>query len=298
MKEETGRNIMRFVIVTGLSGAGKSTALKTLEDYGYFCVDNLPLLLISEFARILIKGNNALDKIALGIDIRSGEEIGTIGDILNQIKEMGVQYEVLFLESNTKELIKRYKETRRAHPLSGTKGNVEDGIKRERELLGYLKEHANYVVDTSKLLVRDLKQELEHIFVENGDFNNFVISITSFGFKYGIPIDADLVMDVRFLNNPFYVPELKPLSGRDKEVFDYVMASPTAEEFLNKYLDLLNFLIPQYKKEGKTNLVIGIGCTGGRHRSVAVAIELGRRLMDGEYVIKVDHRDLSRDVSR
>lgn len=287
---------MRFVIVTGLSGAGKSSTLKMLEDDGFFCVDNLPIELISDFARLIVKENKTLQKIALGIDIRSGNSLNNIGEILLSIKEMGVSYEILFLESDTNVLIKRFKETRRAHPLANISGRVDEGIMLERKMLSYLKDNANYIIDTSTLLVRDLKQEIDHIFVENGQFDNFVVTILSFGYKYGIPIDADLVMDVRFLNNPFYIENLKPLSGRDKPVFDYVMSSPAAETFLQKLTGLLKFLIPEYKKEGKTQLVVAIGCTGGRHRSVAVAIELGKRLMNGEYAIKVDHRDVNRNL--
>ncbi len=287
---------MRFVIVTGLSGAGKSSTLKMLEDDGFFCVDNLPIELISDFARLIVKENKTLQKIALGIDIRSGNSLNNIGEILLSIKEMGVSYEILFLESDTNVLIKRFKETRRAHPLANISGRVDEGIMLERKMLSYLKDNANYIIDTSTLLVRDLKQEIDHIFVENGQFDNFVVTILSFGYKYGIPIDADLVMDVRFLNNPFYIENLKPLSGRDKPVFDYVMSSPAAESFLQKLAGLLKFLIPEYKKEGKTQLVVAIGCTGGRHRSVAVAIELGKRLMNGEYAIKVDHRDVNRNL--
>lgn len=287
---------MRFVIVTGLSGAGKSSTLKMLEDDGFFCVDNLPIELISDFARLIVKENKTLQKIALGIDIRSGNSLNNIGEILLSIREMGVSYEILFLESDTNVLIKRFKETRRAHPLANISGRVDEGIMLERKMLSYLKNNANYIIDTSTLLVRDLKQEIDHIFVENGQFDNFVVTMLSFGYKYGIPIDADLVMDVRFLNNPFYIENLKPLSGRDKPVFDYVMSSPAAETFLQKLTGLLKFLIPEYKKEGKTQLVVAIGCTGGRHRSVAVAIELGKRLMNGEYAIKVDHRDVNRNL--
>ena len=265
---------MRLVIVTGMSGAGKSTALKMLEDMGYFCVDNLPVPLIPKFAELLAVPGTEMNKAALGVDIRSGQSFRELANVLKVLDEGGCQYEILYLESSDDVLVKRYKETRRFHPLAGSDGRVEDGLKRERELLGFLKEKADYLVDTSHMLTRELKAELNKIFVQNKEYKNLYITVLSFGFKYGIPNDADLVFDVRFLPNPYYIEELRPMSGNDQPVRDYVMNNDTAKKFLTKLTDMVEFLIPNYISEGKTQLVIGIGCTGGKHRSVTLANEL------------------------
>ena len=287
---------MRLVIVTGMSGAGKSTALKMLEDMGYFCVDNLPVPLIPKFAELLAVPGTEMNKAALGVDIRSGQSFRELANVLKVLDEGGCQYEILYLESSDDVLVKRYKETRRFHPLAGSDGRVEDGLKRERELLGFLKKKADYLVDTSHMLTRELKAELNKIFVQNKEYKNLYITVLSFGFKYGIPNDADLVFDVRFLPNPYYVDELRPLTGLDDEVFNYVMASDTAKAFADKLEDMIRFLIPNYIKEGKTSLVIGIGCTGGKHRSVTIARELFSRLVKSdEYGIRLEHRDAEKD---
>ena len=265
---------MRLVIVTGMSGAGKSTALKMLEDMGYFCVDNLPVPLIPKFAELLAVPGTEMNKAALGVDIRSGQSFQELANVLKVLDEGGCQYEILYLESSDDVLVKRYKETRRFHPLAGSDGRVEDGLKRERELLGFLKKKADYLVDTSHMLTRELKAELNKIFVQNKEYKNLYITVLSFGFKYGIPNDADLVFDVRFLPNPYYIEELRPMSGNDQPVRDYVMNNDTAKQFLTKLTDMVEFLIPNYISEGKTQLVIGIGCTGGKHRSVTLANEL------------------------
>jgi len=291
---------MRFVIVTGMSGAGKSTALKSLEDCGFFCVDNLPVSLIGKFAQILRDGSDpTITQIAVGIDIRSGRHLGRIDEAIRLVEETGIICEVLFLDASDSVLLKRYKETRRTHPLSGLSGPIEDGIAAEREAMGYLKSRASYIIDTSQMLVRDLKKEMDRIFVKGEIAHNLYITVMSFGFKYGIPADADLVFDVRFLPNPYYIDELRPLSGEDKPVRDYILSFPQTEEFLDKLEDMLRFLIPHYIDEGKNQLVIAVGCTGGHHRSVMLANALYERL---EQVpgcgCRLDHRDFERDPKR
>ena len=288
---------MRCVIVTGMSGAGKSTALKMLEDVGYFCVDNLPVPLIPKMADLLRVPGSELNKAALGVDIRSGESLAEMAEVLKELDAAGMKYEILFLESSDNVLIKRYKETRRFHPLAGNDGRVDQGIRKERERIEFLREKADYLVDTSHMLTRELKTQLNKIFVRNKEYKNLYISVLSFGFKYGIPADADLVFDVRFLPNPYYIEELRPKSGNDQEVRDYVMENRKAEEFLYKMTDLVEFLIPNYVQEGKTQLVIAIGCTGGKHRSVTLADELIEALnRDEDYGIRIEHRDIGKDA--
>ena len=288
---------MRLVIVTGMSGAGKSTALKMLEDMGYFCVDNLPVPLIPKFTELLAVPGTEMNKAALGVDIRSGQSFQELANVLKVLDEGGCQYEILYLESSDDVLVKRYKETRRFHPLAGSDGRVEDGLKRERELLGFLKKKADYLVDTSHMLSRELNAELNKIFVQNKEYKNLYITVLSFGFKYGIPNDADLVFDVRFLPNPYYIEELRPMSGNDQPVRDYVMNNDTAKQFLTKLTDMVEFLIPNYISEGKTQLVIGIGCTGGKHRSVTLANELYEALKKTDsYRVRIEHRDIGKDA--
>ena len=256
---------MRFVIVTGMSGAGKSSALKMLEDIGYFCVDNLPVELLDKFAQITLDKTVKIQNVALGIDIRSGEGIKELEQKLQEIKDMGISFEILFLNASNRILLKRYKETRRNHPLSRD-GRVEDGIAKEREEMKFLLKKATYVIDTSQLLIRELKEEIDRIYVDGEVNERFQIAVVSFGFKFGIPADVDLVFDVRFLPNPYYDLKLRPLTGNDKPIQDFVMKYEEAGEFLDKLYDMLEFLIPNYIKEGKYNLVIGEGCTGGKHR--------------------------------
>lgn len=284
---------MRFVIVTGMSGGGKLTAMKMLEDAGYYCVDNLPVPLIDKFVELIVTPNSEISKVALGLDIRADQNFEDAEKILERIKKNGYEYELVFMEATDEVLIKRYKESRRVHPLANG-GSVEDGIKRERRILKKIKKKANYIFDTSNLLTRVLKEEMNKIFVLNEEYNSLMIRIVSFGFKYGIPADADLIFDVRFLPNPFYIEELKNLTGNNKPVQDYVMSFPEAGDFLGKLTDMLQFLIPNYVKEGKHQLVIGIGCTGGKHRSVTLANELHLRLKDkGKYGLTISHRDES-----
>ena len=290
---------MRVVIVTGMSGAGKSTALKMLEDAGYFCVDNLPIPLLEKFAQFITEGNSgSIQKVALGVDIRSGAAMDGLARALEEISMTGLEYEILFLEAEDDVLVKRYKETRRTHPLAGS-GRVENGIRQERKKLKYLKAHADYILDTSQLLTRELKSELDKIFVKNQSFKSLMITVLSFGFKYGIPADSDLVFDVRFLPNPYYIDELRPLSGNDAPVSEYVMGFEASQVFLDKLEDMIEFLIPNYILEGKNQLVVSIGCTGGKHRSVTLANALYQRLQKSEeYGVRIEHRDIGKDAIR
>ena len=286
---------MRFVIVTGVSGAGKTAALKMLEDARYFCVDNLPIPLLEKFVSLMpgIYGED-VQNVALGIDARSGS-MGELELILDKMQEAGYQFEILFMDAEDSVLVKRYKETRRSHPLAMS-GRIDEGIRLERKKMEFLRRKADYIIDTSHLLTRELRQEIEKIFVDNEEFKNMMISVLSFGFKYGIPADADLVFDVRFLPNPYYVDELRPMTGLDDSVFNYVMDNETAKRFMGKLEDMVNFLIPNYVQEGKTSLVIAIGCTGGKHRSVTIARELYSRLIkNNEYGFRLEHRDVEKD---
>lgn len=290
---------MRFVIVTGMSGAGKSSALKMLEDADYFCVDNLPIPLVEKFAQLTLQGSSGeISKVAVGLDVRSGNAFEKLEGVLDRLREAGISHEILFLDAQDQVLVKRYKETRRNHPLDRT-GRVDAGIARERKKLEFLKRRADYIIDTSQLLSRELKQEIDKIFVQNCGFKSLIVTILSFGFKYGIPGDADLVFDVRFLPNPYYVEELRSYTGNDQQVRDFVMNCRQAGEFLDKVEDLVRFLIPNYIVEGKNQLVIGIGCTGGKHRSVTLANGLFQRLAQMEDIgVRVEHRDIDKDASR
>lgn len=290
---------MRFVIVTGVSGAGKSTALKMLEDANYFCVDNLPIPLMEKFASMMADMNaEEIRNAALGVDVRSGQALDELEGVLDHMKQQGYDLEILFLDACDQVLIKRYQETRRNHPLA-PRERVDTGIRLEREKLGFLKTRADYIIDTSQLLTRELREEIENIFLKNRKFDSLMVSILSFGFKYGIPGDASLVFDARFLPNPYYLDQLRPMSGEDAEVFDYVMSFDAAKEFADKLEAMLRFLIPHYIREGKTSLVVGIGCTGGKHRSVALAKEIYRRLKGQPgYGLRIEHRDLLKDSIR
>lgn len=285
---------MKFVVVTGMSGGGKSTAMKMLEDMGFYCVDNLPVLLIKKFTELLETPNPELEKVALGLDVRSTQEFARIEEILEDLKKDGYKFEILFMDADDKTLLKRYKETRRIHPLSDKNNpRIENGIMKERKILSSIKKKSDYVIDTSKILTRELKEELERIFLQNKEYNNLMINIVSFGFKNGIPQDADLVFDVRFLPNPFYIDELKHITGNETAVQQYVMSFAEAGEFLDKLKDMLNFLLPGYIKEGKYQLVIAIGCTGGQHRSVTLANALFKEMKDkGKYGLSISHRDI------
>ena len=287
---------MRFVIVTGMSGAGKSTALKMLEDMGYFCVDNLPIMLLPKFAEMITTPNTEVNRVALGIDIRSGQSLDGLEEQLEEMYTRGIDYEILFLDAKSNVLVKRYKETRRQHPMGGV-GHIDVGIAKERERIAFLKMRATYILDTSRMLTRELKAELEKIFVEGKDFKNLYVTIMSFGFKYGIPEDADLVFDVRFLPNPYYIEDLKAKTGNDKEVQEYVLNNERADVFLEKLTGMIDFLLPNYIWEGKNHLVIAIGCTGGKHRSVTLANCLYDFVKKQEqYGVRIEHRDIGKDA--
>lgn len=287
---------MRFVIITGMSGGGKRTALKMLEDEGFYCVDNLPVDLLDKFVEIIGSPGSEHEHVALGLDVRSTQKFDDVQEALNKLKEEGNNFEVLFMDCDDATLIRRYKESRRMHPLSPD-GRVSDGIKKERKVLKTTREKADYVIDTSNLLTRDLKTELNRIFIQNKEYNSLMVNVVSFGFKNGIPEDADLIFDVRFLPNPFYIEELKEKTGNDVEVQEYVKSFKETTEFMEKLTDMVKFLIPNYVKEGKHQLIIGIGCTGGQHRSVTLANELYRQLLDkGSYGLKITHRDAKKGV--
>lgn len=287
--------MIRFVIVTGMSGAGRSSVLKMLEDMGYFCIDNLPVLMIPKLTKVFISESKSMERVALGIDIRNLQGLSELGDILDEMKDAGYHYEILFLDADSSVLVKRYKETRRNHPLA-LQGRVDKAIEEERRELAPIKKKADYILDTSHMLIRDLKQEIDKIFLDKGEYQNFFVTILSFGFKYGIPADSDLVFDVRFLPNPYYIPELKPQTGNDREVYEYVMNSEQAGIFLKQLFQMVQFLIPNYILEGKNQIVISIGCTGGKHRSVTIANALGKKMQELPYSLKVEHRDIEKDA--
>ena len=286
---------MRFVIVTGMSGAGKTSVLKFLEDINFFCVDNLPPALLPKFAELCYEQEGEIERVALGIDIRGGKLFNDLFEVLSSLQEKGYEYEILYLDASDEVLIKRYKETRISHPLSRN-GSIQEGIRKEREMLWDVKAKATYIIDTSQVLTRQLKEQINGIFVENKKHENLVITIQSFGFKYGIPTDSDLVFDVRFLPNPFYIQELKELTGNDQPVSSYVMNFEESQIFLQKLLDMVEFLIPLYIKEGKNNLVISIGCTGGKHRSVTLANALYAALGQEKHMLLLQHHDIEKDA--
>ena len=285
---------MRFVIVTGMSGAGKRTVMKMLEDSGYFCVDNLPVPMVRKFYELTRNSMGDIENVALGIDIRNGEALEEMESILSFFNATKNKVEILYMEASDNVLIKRFKETRRLHPLF-QQGRVEEGLKEERKRLKFLKSKADYIIETDNLLVRDLRAEIEKIFVDNKAYSNLFVNVVSFGFKHGIPVDSDLVFDVRFMPNPYYEEALRPKTGNDVEVQNYVMDSEASVEFVDKLTSMIKFLIPNYIAEGKNQLVIGIGCTGGHHRSVTVANKLFDALKeDGSVSVKICHRDIKK----
>ncbi|KAB3533518.1 RNase adapter RapZ [Alkaliphilus serpentinus] len=281
---------MKAVIISGLSGAGKSQAVKHMEDFGFYCVDNLPPILIPKFMELCNQTQGKIEKIALVIDIRGGLFFNDLSKSLKDLQDLGHQFEVLFLDASDEVLVKRFKETRRSHPLS-PEASISEGIEKEREMLKDLKKMANNIIDTTRLIPSQLKEELKSIYIEGNDSNNLMISIVSFGFKHGIPIDSDLVFDVRFLPNPYYDEELRDFTGDDEVIRDYVMNSPVSVTFVNKLFDLMDFLIPHYIKEGKNQLVLAIGCTGGRHRSVTISHLMHQQLKAKGYRVILNHRD-------
>ncbi len=285
-------NDIKFVIITGLSGAGKSEAMKCLEDLGFFCVDNLPPALIPKFAELCAHSDGTVNKIALVSDIRGGRFFDSLEDSLGELERIGFGYEILFLEASDATLVRRFKETRRRHPLA-PEGAILDAIADERRRLEGIRGRAHRIIDTSAISTRQLQREIATHYSDPGR-DGLMVSIVSFGFKYGLPIDADVVFDVRFLPNPHYVESLQPLSGRDDDVFDYVFKWPVSERFFEMMGSMLLFLLPQYKQEGKAHLVVAIGCTGGRHRSVAMGERLGQMLKGEGYRVGVQHRDIEK----
>jgi UPF0042 nucleotide-binding protein len=283
---------LRIIIITGVSGAGKSLAVRTLEDLGYFCVDNLPPSLLPKFLEIS-RSAGKIEHIALVMDIRGGEFLEDLFPALDMIKNTGLECEILFLDASDNVLIKRFKESRRAHPLAA-EGRLLQGIEAERRILDKIKKRADHVLDTTNLTPGQLKEEIKGIFLKGREFKGMVINIISFGFKFGIPLESDLVFDVRFIPNPFYVESMRKYSGKNPLVRDFVLKNPETAMFLEKLEGMLDFLIPNYIKEGKAQLVIGIGCTGGRHRSVVIADEVFRIFKGKQYTIFVDHRDMDK----
>lgn len=281
---------MEFVIITGMSGAGKSQAMRAMEDFGYYCMDNLPPALLTKFAQLCNQSKRKIEKVAIVVDIRGGIFFEDLFKGLEGLEKEGISYKILYLDASDEVIIKRYKELRRPHPLN-IEGSIVDGIAKERKLLQNVKNRADYVIDTSRLTIGMLKEEIGKIFLKGVDLGKITISVVSFGFKHGILLDADLVFDVRFISNPHYVPELREFTGEDERVREYVFRWEQTNIFIDKVVDLLEFLIPNYIKEGKSQLVIGIGCTGGRHRSVAIANEIAKRLQKSGYRAIPSHRD-------
>jgi UPF0042 nucleotide-binding protein len=287
---------MRLVIITGLSGAGKTEAVRSLEDLGFFCVDNLPPVLMSKFAELCYQTGGKIDKIALVIDIRGGEFFNELLSTLDDLEDEGIRIEILYLEASEQALVKRFKESRRRHPLA-PEDRVLKGIEEEKERLSAIRQRADYIIDTTNLRPRQLKEELANVFQGEGKKEGLLVSLVSFGFKHGLPLDADLVFDVRFLPNPYYNDVLRDHSGENPAVKDYVMRSQETRKFLIKLCDMMEFLIPNYIREGKTNLVVGIGCTGGRHRSVIIANALYEALKRNNHRVIVDHRDIGKPAA-
>lgn len=287
---------MRFVIITGLSGAGKTETTRTLEDLGYFCVDNLPPKLIPKFAEACNGGN--IEKVALVIDIRGGIFFDDLFESLLFLKNNEYKHEILFLDASDEVLVKRFKETRRSHPLAPN-GRVINGINDERNKLREVKDRADLIIDTTKYKISDLREKLNEYYGESlAKEKKLSITVLSFGFKYGVPVDSDLLFDVRFIPNPFYIPELKQYSGEEEPVSKFVLKQEETKVFLEKVIDMLEFLIPNYIKESKRQLIISIGCTGGRHRSVAIANEIHRILTEKNYNSKIEHRDIGEDLHK
>lgn len=284
---------MEFVIITGMSGAGKSQTIKVLEDINYYCMDNMPPALLPNFAELCKSSSKEVSKVAVVADIRGGIFFKDLFNSLNELKNMGIQYRILFLDASDDELVKRYKEHRRPHPLS-TIGTIVDGIRNERLSLEDVKKRSDYIIDTTNMKSGRLKKELLSIFIQGDVTYNLNITIMSFGYKYGLPQDSDLVFDVRFLPNPFYVESLKSHTGNDKTVQDYVLGFDTTKTFIEMLKNMLSFLLPLYIKEGKSSLVISIGCTGGKHRSVTISNIIASVLSKENYRVLLNHRDVEK----
>ncbi len=284
---------MKFLIITGMSGAGKTQAMHCLEDMGYYCIDNMPPLFLTTFAKVCYT-KPQVENVAIACDIRGGEMFENIEEELDNLREEGFNFEIIYLDASDDVLIKRFKESRRSHPLAKD-GHILTGIKEERKILENIKLRADFVIDTSELLLKDLRAKMQKLFGQH-DEDYFSVNIMSFGYKYGIPMDSDLVWDVRFLPNPFYIDHLKPLSGLDSAVSEYVLSFEQSKDFLKKTYEILTEFVPYYKEEGKRQLVVSIGCTGGRHRSVAIATELTNMLIKGGFRVSLEHRD--KDIIR
>jgi UPF0042 nucleotide-binding protein len=287
--------VVSFVVITGLSGAGKSNAIKCFEDMGFFCVDNLPTTLIPTFADLVARSPRPGSRVALGVDVREGEYFAHLLEALGEVKTQGHRVEVLFLESSEEALVRRFHETRRRHPLGDENRSMLEAIRAERKAMAHLREVADRIIDTSGLTVHQLKARLADLYVVPATRTGLATSLVSFGFKHGLPVDADLVFDVRFLPNPHFVDELRPLDGRDERVRRFVVEQPATIGFMARLRSLLEFLLPCYQREGKAYLTIAIGCTGGRHRSVALVEELRRFLDEQGFEPTVAHRDLERE---
>ena len=286
---------MEFLIVSGLSGAGKSTVMSILEDSGFFCVDNLPPVLIPKFAEVCLAGMGSYERVAMVCDIRAGEQFDGLFEAMDTLRAMEFRYKVLFVDADTAAIIQRYKETRRSHPLLAETGSLSKAVERERAAMEPLRARADYIITTTTLPVRKLRGQVLDMFAPHRNtVSEMSISVTSFGFKYGIPLEADLVFDVRFLPNPFYVAELRPLTGLDEGVADYVFATPSAQELMEHLRGLMDFLLPHFVEEGKSALVIAVGCTGGRHRSLAVTHALCEYIQGLGYGAGETHRDMTR----
>jgi len=288
---------VRFVIVTGLSGAGKTYAVRVLEDMGYFVVDNMLPAMLTNFAELLYKSHGKMDKVAVVCDVRSGDHFYQLSTSLDKLTANNYDYEILFLDAKDNYLINRYKETRRQHPFSDT-ALLSEAIAQERDMLENIKKRATYIIDTSARSQKTIKKELEIIFGSKTSHFGIIINVVSFGFKYGLPLDCDLVFDVRFLPNPYYIPELKNKNGTEKEIIDFVMKHPQTGKFLKKLEDMLDYLLPFYEEEGKSQLVIGIGCTGGKHRSVAIAEKLYEYLTEENKDAYLNHREKDRWIKK
>lgn len=291
--ETAGIISTKLIIVTGLSGAGKTQALRHLEDLGFFCVDNLPPTLIPKFASLCAQSSRPIDRLALVVDIRGGEFFDALFEVLNELDRKGTHYEILFLEASDEALVRRFKESRRSHPLS-MHGEVLKSIQEERFCLQELRGRAHKIIDTSNMTTQQLKEEVSGLFASSMDLPRLRIAIVSFGYKYGIPLDSDMVFDVRFLPNPYYNRSLRYLTGDDAQVEEFIFSSQVTDEFMKRFLNLIEFLIPEYIREGKSTLTIAIGCTGGQHRSVMVANYLGRNLETKNYRVAVRHKDINR----
>ena len=285
---------MRFVMVTGMSGGGKSTAMRLLEDMGYYVVDNMPAALIPKFAELCMAGQGQYDRVALVTDIRGGQTFDGLFSALDQLHEMGCDYKILFVEATLETIVKRYKETRRRHPLAADTDSLEEAVKKERAMMAPVKERADFVIDTSRTSTAQLRGELLRLFGQEGEKGGMTVSVTSFGFKYGLPLEADLVFDVRFMPNPFYMEDLRPRTGLDQAVADYVFHFPQTQDYMRRLEDLLAFSLPLYAEEGKTSLTIAVGCTGGHHRSVAVTHALAGFIHGLGYQVLENHRDMTR----